>query len=89
MTGEDKKNYMIKVIIEPINGEPKGLAFEKDEITFGRAPDNDVILSSARASRHHAKVFVENNIVYVEDLNSSNGIILNGDFVKKIRNKFQ
>ena len=73
---------MIKVIVESVSGQSKGLAFEKDEITFGRSPDNDVILSSARASRHHARVFVENDVAYVEDLGSTNGVTINGEAIK-------
>ena len=45
---------------------------------LGRNPDNDVQLSDSQASRHHALVQREGDGYVLRDLNSSNGILVNG-----------
>lgn len=45
---------------------------------IGRGADADVIVDDAEASRHHARLEAENGIVYVSDLESTNGTYLNG-----------
>jgi hypothetical protein len=44
----------------------------------GRGADADVIVDDAEASRHHARLEADNGIVYVSDLESTNGTYLNG-----------
>ncbi|MFM2194532.1 MAG: hypothetical protein RL092_132 [Bacteroidota bacterium] len=47
-------------------------------IKIGRSADNDVKLSHASVSRHHAEIFVDTDgNVFVRDLNSSNGTFVN------------
>jgi pSer/pThr/pTyr-binding forkhead associated (FHA) protein len=47
-------------------------------IKIGRSADNDVKLSHASVSRHHAEIFVDTEgNVFVRDLNSSNGTFVN------------
>ncbi|MDC0708322.1 FHA domain-containing protein [Stigmatella sp. ncwal1] len=43
------------------------------ELKIGRHDSNDLLLTEGGVSRQHARVFVENGDVLVEDLNSSNG----------------
>ncbi|MGB5245107.1 MAG: FHA domain-containing protein [Woeseia sp.] len=52
-------------------------------LMVGRAVDSDLRLNSKFVSRHHAFLFCTPERTYVEDLNSSNGIIVNG---KKVSN---
>jgi hypothetical protein len=44
----------------------------------GRAPDAEVVLRDPEVSRRHARFESYNGVVYVEDLQSSNGTFLNG-----------
>jgi hypothetical protein len=44
----------------------------------GRARDNDLVVRDAEVSRVHARFETRNGIVYVDDLDSSNGTFLNG-----------
>jgi pSer/pThr/pTyr-binding forkhead associated (FHA) protein len=44
----------------------------------GRARDNDLVLRDAEVSRVHARFESRNGVVYVDDLDSSNGTFLNG-----------
>jgi hypothetical protein len=50
--------------------------------TVGRAPDNDIVLSSPDVSRRHARIESGRTGVRVEDLNSTNGTRVNGEPVR-------
>ncbi len=53
-------------------------------ISIGRAKDNDIILADPRISSHHLKVYVDSsNNVLLEDLNSTNGVYVNGERISK------
>jgi hypothetical protein len=51
-------------------------------ITLGRREDNLVMLTDPYASGYHAKVYPKNTEYFVEDLNSTNGTLLNDEFVE-------
>lgn len=53
-------------------------ALEGPELRLGRLPDNGVAIDDAGISRNHARLFLENDAYYVEDLGSSNGTYVNG-----------
>jgi hypothetical protein len=46
-------------------------------LTLGRAEDNDVVIEDTYASGHHARLWIENNQVWIEDLGSTNGTLVN------------
>lgn len=48
-------------------------------VTIGRREDNIVVLNDPYASGYHAKVYVKNTDYYLEDLNSTNGTLLNDE----------
>jgi pSer/pThr/pTyr-binding forkhead associated (FHA) protein len=63
-------------------------SFHVQEITLvGRASDCDITLDAAHLSRHHAQLYVIDNMLYVKDLGSSNGTYLNGKKVTESRVK--
>ena len=47
-------------------------------IIVGRAPDADIVLEDQFASRHHAEIRYMDGAYQVYDLNSKNGVIVNG-----------
>ena len=49
-----------------------------DELTIGREASNDLWLDDPEVSRRHARVFLKDRVVIVEDLNSANGVFRNG-----------
>lgn len=53
------------------------------EIILGRHRSNAVVVNDPAASRHHAKVVLENDCVWLEDLRSANGTRLNGRMVRE------
>lgn len=54
---------------------------ERDEVTVGRRPANDVVLSDPRVSRVHAVVRQVADTLVVTDLGSSAGTFVNGERV--------
>jgi chromosome segregation ATPase len=46
--------------------------------TIGRTPENDVQIDAQYISRHHAVILAERTHTIIEDLNSTNGVIVNG-----------
>jgi len=61
---------------------------DKTVLTIGRAPDNDIQVSSRFASRYHARLICDESGVVVEDLRSRNGTVINAanSRIKKLRN---
>ncbi len=55
---------------------------EKEKLTFGRDPNNDVILNDPRVSRFHAQVTRVGRRYYVSDLRSANGTFVNDRHVQ-------
>ncbi len=60
------------------------LALDQERVTIGRHPDNDIVLKDDRAvSSHHAVIITIVNDSFLEDLESTNGTIVNGRRVGK------
>jgi len=51
---------------------------EVDALTIGRAPENDIVLDHPSVSRKHARITRSHLTFIIRDLNSSNGIWVNG-----------
>ena len=66
-----------------LSGMNKGEEYELSpgENTIGRSEKNDICVFDKKASRHHCKVIVEGDQLFVEDLNSTNGLRLNNKFI--------
>lgn len=62
--------------------EPTAIAeqivLSQGSTTIGRAQSNDIVLSSKLVSSHHAKIMTFGNSAYIQDLDSTNGIYVNG-----------
>ena len=58
-------------------------SFQKEVVSFGRQSDNDIVLNFDFVSRLHGALYAENGLYYVEDLNSSNGLWVNGCRVQR------
>jgi general secretion pathway protein A len=52
-------------------------------VIVGRTPDNDVQIDSRFISRHHCQVITTPNSCVVEDLNSTNGIYVKSNRVRR------
>jgi general secretion pathway protein A len=52
-------------------------------LIVGRTPENDVQIDSRFISRHHCQVITKQNSCVIEDLNSTNGIYVNSNRVRR------
>ena len=55
----------------------------RDGLVLGRVAGCDVVVNDTKASRRHAALRVAGSVVEIEDLDSSNGTLLNGKKVQK------
>ena len=57
--------------------------FEAGRVIVGRSPDNEIYIKSKFVSRHHAQFVIDESGCTVEDLNSTNGVYIGENRVKK------
>jgi len=57
----------------------KTFPIEKEEAVLGRDLANEIVISDPEVSRRHARFFIRDESVFVEDLGSTNGTFLNGE----------
>ncbi|OYT40559.1 MAG: FHA domain-containing protein [Desulfurococcales archaeon ex4484_58] len=55
---------------------------EPGEYILGRYPTNDIVIPDPYVSRRHARIFFKDNEWYIEDLDSTNGTIVNNEDIK-------
>ena len=73
---------MARLIITHQGTVIKEYDLSKDKVTVGRKPSNDIVLDDPTVSGLHA-VFLHMQHTYIEDMNSTNGVKLNGKAVNK------
>jgi phosphoserine phosphatase RsbU/P len=69
--------------ITPAEGAPFEHPLRGDSLVVGRALDADVTLSDPFASRRHSRLFRTGGELFVEDLGSRNGTIVNGQAIQQ------
>lgn len=72
------------VFIAPA-GVPGPMVIERLPLVLGRSEASDISLPFSSISREHARIFAEDDELFIEDLGSSNGVLLNGNRVRKGR----
>ena len=69
-------------MLRPLDGsEPRLLATGR-RTTIGRAPENDLCIPDPSVSRRHALIVIGSTGTIIEDLNSANGVAVNGRRVR-------
>ena len=61
------------------------VSIDKNRITLGRRPYNDILVDNLAVSGEHAALQISGADYFVEDLNSTNGSYLNGKSLKRER----
>ena len=61
--------------------------FGPGRVIVGRSPDNEIYIQSKFVSRHHAQLTNDETGCTIEDLNSTNGVYIGEERVKKYRLK--
>lgn len=73
---------MAKLVLTLDGAVIKEIELDRDTLSIGRRPGNDVQLNDLAVSGRHALISVLQN-TYVEDLGSTNGTLVNGKKVRK------
>ncbi|MGW9004141.1 FHA domain-containing protein FhaB/FipA [Brevibacterium casei] len=66
----------IRVTAGPLAGT--SLILSGAPVTFGRAPDNTIVIGDDFASSHHARIIARGGAWVLEDLSSTNGTFVDG-----------
>jgi pSer/pThr/pTyr-binding forkhead associated (FHA) protein len=74
---------MAKLILSLDNAVIRELPLDRERITIGRKPHNDVQIDNLAVSGEHAQIVTILNDSFLEDLGSTNGTLVNGNPIKK------
>ena len=74
---------MSKLVVSLDNVVIKEITVQKDRITLGRRPYNDIVIDNLAVSGEHSVLLAVGDDLFVEDLNSTNGTYINGKAIKK------
>ncbi len=74
---------MAKLILSFDNKPVKEYELDQEIITIGRKPTNDIHIDNLAVSGTHAKILTILNDSFIEDLNSTNGTLINGQPITK------
>ena len=83
MTNEADTPPILPLLIAEAGPERgREITVPEGEISLGRSSENDVCLVDPILSRHHCRISFHGGVLLVEDLDSANGTLVNGDEVK-------
>jgi phosphoserine phosphatase RsbU/P len=74
---------MFRLHVTPAQGEPFDYAFSEASLVIGRSSASDLVLADQFLSRRHTRLYLDGSTLFVEDLGSRNGTLLNGTPVTK------
>ena len=70
------------LVLEPSGGRSR-VALDPLPFIIGRQSGSHLVLRDARISRSHARILAEGGDYFIEDLDSRNGVFVNGDRVRR------
>jgi pSer/pThr/pTyr-binding forkhead associated (FHA) protein len=71
------KDRFPMLIVKSPQGGTREVDITKPSFTIGRRPDNDLCLEDPAVSGHHAKIVKIQEVLFLEDLHSTNGTMVN------------
>lgn len=74
---------MAKIIVSLDDNLIKVVPLNKDRMTLGRRPYNDIVVDNLAVSGEHAALQVIGRDYFIEDLNSTNGTYINEQKIKR------
>ena len=74
---------MGKLVLFLPDGTAQHIKLDRERLTIGRRPDNDVFMPQAAVSGEHAVVVTILQDSFLEDLGSTNGTLVNGKLITK------
>jgi pSer/pThr/pTyr-binding forkhead associated (FHA) protein len=84
--GQGVRSYVLRFISGKYQGGEFPVVPEK-QILVGRSSDLDMVLVEDMVSRKHAKIAMQSDQIWIEDLGSTNGTFVNGEKIKRARLK--
>lgn len=80
----NRKKYGIEVVSSggSTDLEDGTVIIIRGDITIGRNDENSIVLSDPFVSGRHAKLFIKNNDLFIEDLNSTNGVFVDDERIE-------
>src|SRR5262249_18507381 len=75
--------FMSKLILLLPDDSTLDIPLDRERLTIGRRAGNDVVLPNLAVSGEHAAIVTILADSFLEDLNSTNGTLVNGDAVAK------
>jgi len=78
------KKLAAQIIIEIDGRVVSKRTLDKTTLTIGRLAGNDIPVPSPRVSRTHAKIFASNGSWVIEDAESLNGLVYQGDRIDRL-----
>lgn len=80
---EENESSQLHWYITAESGALVGMSYGvPGSLVFGRAPDCDLTLPTSGVSRHHARLIIRDDRLFIEDLDSANGCVVNGQLVE-------
>lgn len=73
----------MRVVFLAPAGVPAPVMLDRLPMILGRSESADIALAYSSISREHARLFVEDDKLFIEDIGSSNGVQVNGEKHKK------
>jgi Domain of unknown function (DUF4388)/FHA domain len=80
------RSYVLRFISGKYQGGEFPIAADK-QILIGRSSDLDMVLVEDMVSRKHARIAMQGDQIWIEDLGSTNGTFVNGEKIKRARLK--
>jgi pSer/pThr/pTyr-binding forkhead associated (FHA) protein len=74
---------MAKLILSLEGSVIREITLDKERVTIGRRPQNDIQIENLAVSGEHACIVTILNDSFLEDLGSTNGTLVNGNPIKK------
>ncbi len=85
--GAGARSYVLRFISGKYQGGEFPIGSEKPVIIVGRSSDLDMVLVEDMVSRKHARINMQGDQIWIEDLGSTNGTFVNGEKIKRARLK--
>src|SRR5580704_16348223 len=80
------RSHVLRFISGKYQGGEFPIATDK-QILIGRSSDLDMVLVEDMVSRKHARISMQGDQIWIEDLGSTNGTFVNGEKIKRARLK--
>ena len=74
---------MAKLVLYQRDGRTRDVRLDRDRLTIGRRPDNDLCLPHPAVSADHAEIITIASDSFLHDCGSTNGTLVNGQAVTK------